>query len=340
MGREFGPSPEDIDPEVSSESDAHSKHELGTLPEQAVNKPFEKAPSETKLSQVFNFINQGVHNPNFQTEFRPEENWQERTRILSDSEFDKSVIGHNKSNLHPFILEAEGKDLNRRSKEYSMVIDARVDIQTGEVLIRRSYLDRAEPDSVLFVLCHELGHSISENIHEEYDGYSDPKVPNLVDEIRKSGYTVETKDLTVYRRGLLEQLMLEGKQIHQLSNKPEIYGEFFDEMYADIYRLYLMANIYSSEFKLNFKAAVARIAKNLKAQPLNDKFAYLNAVLGYAKEVGWEPLIRAGRNSDLKGFIAAGNDYLGEERNIRALRKISDLKEKNAQSTKTSRGLL
>jgi len=272
------------------------------------------------LQAAILLISKTISSDSFPREFRPPDGWQ-LVKIMDDREYEQEIVDFNKGHIHQVRLQ-KLRQLEaeiRKSAQESMI---RVGVEDGKIRIRKSlFTDDPSGDFWVSQLAHELGHFSSATIVEPLNSLD---AKGLADEIRQAGFSCLPSDFKLWRHGLLEAVHFEGKQVAVLPNETGIYGNFFDELYANIFRFYLVAHVFMVEKKMPFKQAVSALGKWPPLHYLSSEVQrrYFSGVMEYAKEVGWERLIRAGMSSDLRGFLVAGDEVLGKERNQKALKSL------------------
>jgi len=284
----------------------------------------ETSPSEKKLQSVTSLIERTLLNSEFPTEFRPNPGWIHSIKVIEDFAYEERLLELQRHFNHPFVMQGEEEEYEEGIRKHANESSARVDIESREILFRKSHLEKLPPDNILWSMTHEIGHLIPNETTQPYNRNDSDK---LALAIKKSGIDCSPSDLKLWCRGLIEAIMFEGKQVFQPRNRVDIYGEFFDELYADVYRFYLLAHVYMAEKKMTFKQALSAVDK-LISQDAYERRGYYAKALNYAQEVGFERLINAGVRSSLEDFIDAGAEELGDDHNKKALRTLYNSRRK------------
>ena len=270
--------------------------------------------------------------PSFSREFVPPNGWENAIEIQAPEIFDEGLVISIKNDKHPFTWEENLRlipDFENLIKRQAETIRARVvwdDPQNPHIVFRASQMFReASASDKLLTLSHELGH-FSAPVRE--DPFTDEQIEamdlkNQLQDVLDRGYSGDLSELRLRRQGCTIFITLERRRFQMLGHFGKYYGNFFDELYADIYKAFLLAHLPVVKTGIAFEDAVKILRTNVGAGADSPYFVKLMA---YADRIGWSKLVSAGISSNIDAFLDAGIELIGSDENKNLLDELQSLR--------------
>lgn len=288
---------------------------------------------EKEVNNAISILNSAFNLDIFPNHLKPKKGWAADVEVVPSRKFALDIYDSALADKHPLSYK-DNPHYREDLKAFIENVRAYVNMsnpQRPRILINRSGEPwTRDPDYILMLLAHELGHYIAPTITKPLDQSFLTHVEPSLEVFEQSGYRIDRNRLRLRIQGGNQHITFESKRLLILGQLGKIYGNLFDELYADLYKINCLLHIAFRDGDLSLQE-VKDTAIRMFARGQDDQSMYHFNLLRYADLVGIEDLLTFGAISNPDGFVNKGVAVLGFERQVQEIERLNYLKKLVAQ---------